>query len=80
MTIHVNKQEAEQRFSELFSQVLKGEEIIISAQGQEMARIIPSIKPPKPRVPGIDKGRLVVPDDFDDPLPEEILESFYGQG
>jgi hypothetical protein len=30
----------------------------------------------KPRIPGIDRGRLVVPDDFDEPLPEEILKAF----
>jgi hypothetical protein len=33
-------------------------------------------KEPKARVPGIDKGRLIVPDDFDEPLPEEILKAF----
>ncbi|MGV2830804.1 hypothetical protein [Myxosarcina sp. GI1(2024)] len=31
-----------------------------------------------PRVPGIDEGRFVVPDDFDDPLPPELLEAFEG--
>lgn len=30
------------------------------------------------RVPGIDEGRFVVPDDFDDPLPEDILKAFEG--
>ena len=69
MTIHVNQQEAAQRFPELFSQVLKGEQIVISERGQEIARLIPSAgasleKSLKPRVPGVDKGRLVVPDDF----------------
>lgn len=28
------------------------------------------------RIPGIDAGLFSVPDDFDDPLPEDILESF----
>ena len=31
MTIHVNLQEAEQKFPQLFSQVLQGEKIIISS-------------------------------------------------
>jgi antitoxin (DNA-binding transcriptional repressor) of toxin-antitoxin stability system len=79
MTIHVNQQEAEQQFSELFSQVLQGEEVIISVQGQEMARLIPSNLSLQPRVPGIDKGRFVVPDDFDDPLPEAIIKAFEGK-
>ncbi len=31
------------------------------------------------RVPGIDEGRFVVPDDFDDPLPADLLEAFEGK-
>jgi antitoxin (DNA-binding transcriptional repressor) of toxin-antitoxin stability system len=80
MTIYVNQQEAEQRFSELLSQVLQGEEIVISIQGQEMARLIPSSLPLQPRVPGIDKGRFVVPDDFDEPLSEAVIKAFEGEG
>ena len=29
---------------------------------------------------GIMRGKITVPDDFDDPLPEEILRSFEGDG
>ncbi len=78
MTIHVDQQEVEQRFSELFERVLLGEEIVISVQGKEIARLTPSPEPLQPRVPGIDKGRFVVPDDFDDPLPEELIKAFEG--
>ncbi|MBE9168595.1 type II toxin-antitoxin system Phd/YefM family antitoxin [Pleurocapsales cyanobacterium LEGE 06147] len=77
MTIQVDQQEARERFSELFERVLQGEEIIISVQGIEMARLIPITS--RPRVPGIDKGRFVVPDDFDDPLPSEIIKAFEGE-
>ncbi|MGB3534805.1 MAG: type II toxin-antitoxin system prevent-host-death family antitoxin [Microcoleaceae cyanobacterium] len=87
MTIYVNKQEAEQQFSQLLSQVLQGEEIIISIEGQEMARLIP-FDPNKVvifpealgmRVPGIDRGRFVVSDDFDDPLPSDLIKAFEGK-
>ena len=86
MTIYVNLQEAEQKFPQLFSQVLQGEEIIISVEGQEKARLIPSSPTPQitsdktssRRFPGIDQGRFVVPDDFDDPLPTELLQAFEG--
>jgi len=86
MTIHVNLKEAEQKFSQLFSQVLQGEEIIISVEGQEKARLVPSSLNPKiksdkassKRIPGRDQGRFVVPDDFDDPLPQELLQAFEG--
>jgi hypothetical protein len=30
------------------------------------------------RDPGIDEGRFVVPDDFDDPLPPELFKAFEG--
>ena len=84
MTIHVNQQEAKKQFSHLLSQVLQGEEIIISVGDQEIARLIPSApnrvatssKVSLVRVPGIDEGRFVVPDDFDDPLPPDILKAF----
>ena len=33
----------------------------------------------KMRVPGIDEGRFVVPDDFDDPLPADLLKAFEGK-
>ena len=87
MTIHVNSKEAEQKFSQLFSQVLQGEEIVIFSDGEEMARLIPSSNvfkqssstKSKNRVPGIDKGRFVVPDSFDDPLPSDILAAFEGE-
>ena len=87
MTIYVNLQEAEQKFPQLFSQVLQGEEIIISVEGQEKARLIPSSSNPtitsdktsEKRIPGIDQGRFVVPDDFDEPLPQELLQAFEGE-
>ena len=34
---------------------------------------------PQMRVPGIDEGRFVVPDDFDDPLPADLLKAFEGK-
>lgn len=41
--------------------------------GQETAQ------KPQMRVPGIDEGRFVVPDNFDDPLPTDLLEAFEGK-
>lgn len=87
MTIRVNLQEAEQRFRQLISQVIEGEEIALVSDGEEMARLVPSPATRKnsdrntsdARVPGIDKGRFVVPDDFDDPLPPDVLAAFEGK-
>jgi antitoxin (DNA-binding transcriptional repressor) of toxin-antitoxin stability system len=87
MTIHVSHHDVERQFQHLFSQVLQGEEVVITAGGEEMARLVPTehtrknIIKSKPaiRVPGIDKGRFVVPDDFDEPLPADILAAFEGE-
>ena len=86
MAIYVNQKEAEQQFNQLFEQVLKGEEIIISVEGKEMARLLPSCdrvtvssQNIAARIPGIDEGRFVVPDDFDEPLPPDILKAFEGE-
>jgi hypothetical protein len=31
---------------------------------------------PSPRIPGLDKGKVVIAPDFNDPLPEDILSDF----
>ncbi len=41
-----------------------------------MARLVPVAEPAKQRVLGSQKGRFTVPEDFDAPLPEEILARF----
>jgi hypothetical protein len=39
--------------------------------------INPTPKFNSPRVPGQDKGNVIISPDFDDPLPENILDEFY---
>jgi antitoxin (DNA-binding transcriptional repressor) of toxin-antitoxin stability system len=50
--------------------VLKGEEVVIAKAGKPVARILPVIKDVPTRIPGIDKGKVIIMPDFDDPLPE----------
>ena len=56
--------------------MVAGEEIIISKAGKPMAKLTPISKPQMDRVPGLDKGVIQIPDDFDAPLPEDIIELF----
>jgi prevent-host-death family protein len=63
-------------FTELLRRVLSGEEVIISQAGTPIARIVPIAEQPLPRVPGLDRGRVIIATDFDAPLPEEILNDF----
>ena len=81
MSINVTSQEAAAKFPQLLQQVLHGEEIIIADEGTELARVVPSAPKPlakNPRIPGIDKGKVFLAPDFDDPLPEELLRAFEG--
>ena len=80
MTINVSVGEATAQFSELFQRVRQGEEIIILENGHELARVIPNLLMKTPRVPGLDEGKIIFAPDFEDPLPEEILQGFEGIG
>jgi len=71
----VNVQEAKTQLSRLLALVAAGEEVVIAKAGKPVARLIP-VESSRRRVLGQDKGLFEVPDDFDDPLPEEVLESF----
>jgi prevent-host-death family protein len=74
----VNIHQAKTTLSQLLESVLAGEEIIISKAGKPLARLIPYHTEKKPRTPGYWKGRVKMAEDFDDPLPPEILAGFMG--
>lgn len=75
MTKSVGVHEAKTNFSKLLARVSAGEEIAITRRGEEIALLVPSRRS-RPRRLGIDRGRWVVPDDFDAPLPEEVIAAF----
>lgn len=54
-----------------------GEEIVISRAGQPVARLVPANPRPQRQL-GVDVGVFEVPEDFDAPLPEAVLEDFEG--
>ncbi|BAY60202.1 hypothetical protein NIES22_02600 [Calothrix brevissima NIES-22] len=68
--------EATTKFAELLSQVLLGEEVVIAEQGIPLARLVPIANNISPRIPGLDKGKVFMTSDFNEPLPEEILSDF----
>jgi prevent-host-death family protein len=66
-----NIHEAKTNFSKLLERVLNGEEVVIAKAGRPVARILPFVaEDNSPRVPGIDKGKVIIQPDFDAPLPE----------
>ena len=72
----INVHEAKTQFSRLIQRVLAGEEIVISRAGKPVAKLVPVDNKASRRAPGSARGRVVVADDFDAPLPEEILRDF----
>ena len=76
MSVQVNIYEAKTKFSKLISQAIAGEEIIIAKSGKPVAKLVPFEKPPKDRKPGSAKDKLFMADDFDEPLPEDVLKEF----
>lgn len=71
----VNVHQAKTHLSRLLAEVARGEEIIISRAGTPIARLVPYAAATQ-RTLGRDRGLFEVPDDFDAPLPEEIIASF----
>jgi prevent-host-death family protein len=70
MTIY-NIHDAKTHFSRLLQRVQNGEEVVIARAGKPVARILPfTVDDHSPRVPGIDKGKVIIKPDFDAPLPE----------
>lgn len=71
-----NLYDAKTNLSQLVDRASAGEEIIIAKNGVPLARLVPLRERVAPRVPGGWEGRVVIADDFDAPLPAEILSAF----
>ena len=74
----VNIHVAKTHFSSLVERAANGEEIIITKAGKPVARLMPLAVLARRRLPGLLKGKIKIADDFDAPLPEEILRQFEG--
>jgi prevent-host-death family protein len=68
--------EAKAHFSALIKRAESGEEIVVTRSGTPVARILPA-KAAKERSFANDEGLGFVADDFDEPLPAELLKQFY---
>jgi len=75
----VNIHEAKTNLSRLVEEAAAGQEVIIAKAGKPIARLVPLGRPPTKRRLGLFKGQLNVPDDFDAPLPEDVLAAFEGR-
>lgn len=74
MTKSVGVHEAKTHLSRLLQAVEQGEDVDITRRGVVVARLVAPSR--GRRELGLDAGRFEVPDDFDAPLPDEVLDQF----
>jgi prevent-host-death family protein len=80
MIQQVNIHEAKTQLSRLIELTQTGQEFIIAKAGKPVARLMPIDREKPPRRLGLLDGQIRVPDDFNAPLPDVILDTFEGRG
>jgi antitoxin (DNA-binding transcriptional repressor) of toxin-antitoxin stability system len=73
----VNMHEAKTTLSRLVADALAGNDVVLAKAGKPMVRLVPVEQKHKPRKLGIWKGKVKLADDFDAPLPDDLLDLFY---
>ncbi len=71
-----NLYDAKTNLSHLVERAAAGEEIVIAKSGRPMARLVPLSKRTAPRPLGLYAGEIEISADFDDPLPDDVRQSF----
>jgi len=76
--IVVSTEEMQSELPSLIESVKQGETVLITEANQLIAEVKPIAQPKSVgmRPFGLCAGEFVVPDDFDAPLPDDVLESF----
>lgn len=73
MATRVSMHQAKTDLSKLVAKALHGEDVVIMRSGKPVARLVPIYQE---RLPGLARGRLHIGEDFDAPLPDDILDTF----
>ena len=76
----VNVHEAKTHLSRLLDEVEAGGEVIVAKAGRPVARLAPIRDRGRRRKLGVLDGKFRIPDDFNAPLPPEVLAAFGGPG
>lgn len=71
----VGMHQAKTHLSDLVRRAEHGEEVVIARGGKPVARLVAVSSAPAQRL-GLDHGTFTVPDDFDAPLPDDVLDDF----
>ena len=73
--MQVGVHEAKTQLSRLLRIVESGEEVVIARDGRPVARLVP-VPASATRILGRDQGQFNVPDNFNAPLPDDLLNVF----
>ena len=76
--MEVNVHEAKTQLSRLLRRVAEGEEITIARAGVPVAKLVAAGPSNVARPLGSLEGQIYIADDFDAPLPSDVLASFFG--
>lgn len=76
--MEVNIHEAKTHLSRLLQRVAAGEEVTIARAGVPVARLVAVESKKSVRPLGFARGEVWIADDFDAPLPDDLLKEFYG--
>ncbi|HEU4345047.1 MAG TPA: type II toxin-antitoxin system Phd/YefM family antitoxin [Candidatus Binatia bacterium] len=78
--IKLNIHEAKAHLSRYLAKLAQGETILLCKRNIPIAEIRPLRPRRKNKRPvGLAKGKFKIPADFFEPLPQDVLDSFYGQ-
>ena len=72
----VNLHAAKTHLSRLVDEAVDGEDIVIAKAGKPMVRLVPVETERRRTGFGVDKGKIWISDDFDAPLPDDLLKLF----
>lgn len=70
--------QAKSNLSSLVKRAAAGETVLIGAYGHAEAMLVPICSTLLKKKVGVLAGKIIVPDDFDSPLPKDIIDSFEG--
>jgi prevent-host-death family protein len=83
MAISVSATDAKNDFEKLLAAAVDGDEVIIERDGRPVARLVGEARPgrlgraqARRQSFGVLEGKYRAPDDFNDPLPDDVLDLF----
>ena len=75
----VNVHQAKTHLSRLIDEIANGteKEIVIAKSGKPKAKLVPFDDKPVKRLRGLMKGKIKISKNFEDSLPDSVIQSFY---